>query len=48
MAPQPTRELLTHFDRLHRHRVKSYYGTDDPQIVEALALVRAAKRKMRG
>lgn len=29
------------------HRVKSYYDVDDPQLIEALALARAAKRKMR-
>lgn len=28
------------------YRVKAYYSTDDPVLVEALALMRAAKRKL--
>lgn len=30
------------------HRVKSFYGVTDSELAEALALARAAKRKMRG
>lgn len=33
--------------RRDAHRAARYYGVDDPQLVEALALARAAKRKMR-
>lgn len=33
--------------RRDAHRVKRYYSTDDRKLIEALSLVRAAKRKMR-
>lgn len=33
--------------RRDKHRVKGYYGVNDPALIEALVLSRAAKRKMR-